>query len=425
MLEGQDRMRILVHDYSGHPFQVQLSRELARRGHQVLHLHFGGFQTPKGALVERPDDPPSFAVQAIGLGRPFAKYRFVRRLFQERQLGRILGDRISAFHPDVVLSANAPLDVQVGAHRAARAGGAAFVFWLQDIYSEAITRHLRRRLPVVGRIISLRFAALERRLLRMADAVVVITDDFRPFLERWGVQPDRVMTVENWAPLDDVVPRPKDNQWARKHNLHDRDVILYSGTLGLKHNPALLLEVARQLLVEQPTARLVVVSEGLGADWLRERGSDLATLVQLPFQPFDRLAEVIGTADIAIAILDPDAGVLSVPSKVLTYMAAGRPVIGALPIENLAAKLIAGNGVGLVVSPLDPRSLAAACIDLLPRERDRREMGRRARAYAESTFDIGRIADRFEAILREAGTAGRQLQERRQPTDRLHKRVTP
>ena len=155
----------------------------------------------------------------------------------------------------------------------------------------------------------------------------------------------------------------------------------------------------------------MVVSEGLGADWLRERGSDLPTLVQLPFQPFDRLAEVIGTADIVIAILEPDAGVFSVPSKVLTYLAAGRPIIGAIPAENLAARLIAGNGAGLVVSPLDPRALAAACIDLLAREDDRREMGRRARAYAESAFDIGRIADRFEAVLRAAGTAPRQLQE--------------
>lgn len=404
-------MRIVVHDCAGHPFQVQLSRELARRGHEVLHLHFGGAQTPKGALVRRPDDPPSFAVEPIDLDRPLAKQRFVRRLFQEQQLGRSLAERISAFDPDVVISANAPLDIQAGAYRAARAAGAAFIFWLQDIYSEAIARHLRRMFPGVGRLIALRFIALERRLLRKADRIVAITDDFRPFLERWGVEPTRVITVENWAPLDDIGPRPKDNRWAREHGLHDRPVILYSGTLGLKHNPALLLEVAKQLQAEQPEARLVVVSEGLGADWLRERGSNLPTLVQLPFQPFDRLAEVIGTADIVIAILEPDAGVFSVPSKVLTYMAAGRPVIGAIPAENLAARLIADHGAGLVVSPLDPRALAAACIDLLAREDDRREMGRRGRAYAESAFDIGPIADRFEALLHAAVTVPRERHE--------------
>jgi len=404
-------MRVVVHDYAGHPFQVQLSRELARRGHDVLHLHFGGAQTPKGALVRRAGDPDTFVVEPIDLGRPFAKRRLVRRLFQERQLARILAERIIAFDPDVVISANAPLDVQAGAFRAARSQGAAFIYWLQDVYSEAVARHLRRRLSGVGHLAALRFIALERRLLRKADCVVVITDDFRPFLERWGVEPERVITVENWAPLDDIAPRPKDNPWSREHRLHDRHVILYSGTLGLKHNPALLLEVAKLLQVEQPGGRLVVVSEGLGADWLRERGSDLPTLVQLPFQPFDRLADVIGTADIVIAILEPDAGVFSVPSKVLTYLAAGRPVIGAIPAENLAARLIAGNGAGLVVSPLDPSALAVACIDLLAREDDRREMGRRARAYAESAFDLGPIADRFEALLHAAVTVPRERHE--------------
>jgi colanic acid biosynthesis glycosyl transferase WcaI len=53
--------RILVHDYSGHPFQAELSRSLARRGHDVLHLSFRQFQTPKGDLVAKPDDPVGFA----------------------------------------------------------------------------------------------------------------------------------------------------------------------------------------------------------------------------------------------------------------------------------------------------------------------------------------------------------------------------
>ena len=46
------KMRIVVHDYAGHPNQVYLSRELARRGHQVLHLYAGSFETPRAARRE-------------------------------------------------------------------------------------------------------------------------------------------------------------------------------------------------------------------------------------------------------------------------------------------------------------------------------------------------------------------------------------
>ena len=72
-------MRILISDYSGHPFQVELSRELARRGHTVRHLHFAGFQTPKGKLLVQPEDPPSLEIEGITLGQPFAKSAFVKR----------------------------------------------------------------------------------------------------------------------------------------------------------------------------------------------------------------------------------------------------------------------------------------------------------------------------------------------------------
>ena len=62
--------RILVHDYAGHPFQVQLSRELAARGHSVLHVHSASVQTPQGALVRRADESDRFGHKAYELKIP-------------------------------------------------------------------------------------------------------------------------------------------------------------------------------------------------------------------------------------------------------------------------------------------------------------------------------------------------------------------
>src|SRR5664280_3290446 len=53
-------MRLFVHDYAGHPFQVQLSRELARRGHAVVHAYAGGLLTPRGTLQRCERDPRDF-----------------------------------------------------------------------------------------------------------------------------------------------------------------------------------------------------------------------------------------------------------------------------------------------------------------------------------------------------------------------------
>ena len=59
---GTALLRICIVDYAGHPFQVQLSREFARRGHHVLHLHFGQAQTPKGRLSVSKEDADTLSI---------------------------------------------------------------------------------------------------------------------------------------------------------------------------------------------------------------------------------------------------------------------------------------------------------------------------------------------------------------------------
>ena len=398
-----DTLRIVVHDFAGHPFQVQLSRELARRGHEVLHLHFGDFQTPKGPLARRFDDPNTFAVEGLGIGQPFQKYRFVRRLIQERRYGSVLAHRIHVFAPDVVLSANAPLDAQEAARKASHRAGARFVFWIQDVYSVAIARTIRQKAPVIGSLVARRFTHLEQRTLRASDAVVAITPDFVPILTRWGVAADRITVIENWAPLDGIRPLAKDNSWSRAHGLADKHVVMYSGTLGLKHNPAAFLALADGLSAD-PEARVVVVSEGLGADWLRERAADHANLVLLPFQPFEAMSEVLATGDILVAILEPDAGIFSVPSKVLSYLAAGRPILGAMSADNLAARIVQRAASGQIVAPGDSGGLLAAARGLLADAKARRVAGENALAYAISEFDIEQITDRFEGVISPGAT---------------------
>ena len=255
---------------------------------------------------------------------------------QDRRYGRLLADRVAAFGPDVVLSANSPLDAQAALQRCAHRDGAAFIFWIQDVYSAAIARALERRFSLVSGLIAERFVRVERRLLQRSDAVVAITHDFLPLLEEWGVPKGRTYVIENWAPLEDVTPLSKANHWAREHGLSDIPVFLYAGTLGLKHDPMILMDLAKEV----PTARVVVISEGLGAERLSRFADANGNLMLLPYQPFGRLSEVLASADVLVALLESDAGAYSVPSKVLTYLAAGRPILGAIPAENLAARTI-------------------------------------------------------------------------------------
>jgi len=391
-------VRVLVHDFAGHPFQIDLSRSLAQRGLEVLHVHCDGYTSGKGKFD---GDQANLSVVALSAGRRFARYSPLRRFPQETAYARRFIDLAASFRPDVILACNVPLVAQTVVTNWCRRQGVPWVFWVQDLYSVALEQALVQRLGGLGQQVGRGFELMERSVARRATAVVPITSDFCPRLEQWGIPADRCTVIENWAPLADLPTRPRDNAWRQAQNLGDRFVFLYSGTLGLKHRPELLYELAARHIDD---AEVVVISEGLGQARLQEMSSEqpLPNLKLLPFQSFESYPDILGAADVLVALLEPGAGTFSVPSKVLSYLCAGRPVLGAIPLENLAARTIMRSSAGLVVQPTDREAFLLAA-KRLRREPDLRSTaGQQARAYAEATFDTGRITDRFLEVIDQA-----------------------
>ena len=391
-------MRILIHDYGSYPFSAQLARSLGGRGHEVTYLYALGMNTPRGRLENEQTDPSGVSFRGISVGGGYQRRAGIGRLLRERRYGSLLSAEIARVRPDVVLSANCPLDAQGMALAAAHRAGSGFVHWCQDIYSLAVSRLLERRAPFVGRVIGARFARLERRVVRDSDDVVLIAEEFRPIVEGWQASSGRIAVIQNWAPLDEVQPMPKANEWSQRHGVATTPVLLYAGTLGRKHDPTLLVAIAEAV----PDALVLVASEGAGTDRLRDATNGPENLRLLPMQPVAELPAMLAAADVLVALLEEDAREFSVPSKVLTYLAAGRPILAAIPAVNAAARTIVDAQAGVVVDPADRIGLAASAGRLLADDELRTRAGLSARRHAERAFEIGPITDRFEAVLSRA-----------------------
>ena len=134
----------------------------------------------------------------------------------------------------------------------------------------------------------------------------------------------RTSVISNWSAIDDL-PQTDGNAWAvRNIPSTAKGRVLYSGTMGLKHNPQLLVDVAKRLPCE-----VAVIGSGSGYDQLRENA--LTNLHLLPLQPFEYMPEVLGSGDVLVAVIEREAGEFSVPSKILSYLCAGRPIVLAAP----------------------------------------------------------------------------------------------
>jgi colanic acid biosynthesis glycosyl transferase WcaI len=396
-------MKIVVHDYAGHAFPTSLSRALAERGHEVIHAFASSLQTPRGELAVRAGDSPTLSFREIPMDPQYVRYKysFHRRRNMEVRYGKEVARLIGDWKPDAVLSGNTPTETQEPISRAATAGNGRFYYWVQDFYSLAVDQILRRKIPVAGAWIGAWYRYLDRRQFQRSSKIIAITGDFSPILQReFGVEESRISVVPNWALIEDIPCLPKDNAWSRRHSLHDKFVFLYSGTIGMKHNPALLLALARRH-AENPDVRVVVVSEGIGAEWLRKEAADarLANLLILPYQPFSDLPAVLASGDVLVGILEEQAGLFSVPSKTLSYLCAGRPLLLAIPLENLAARITRDQHAGLTVAPADMEGFLAAAAELHDKPALCAELGGNARAYAEKTFPIQKTAAIFDQIL--------------------------
>lgn len=394
-------MRVLVHDYSGHPFQAQLSRELARRGHDVTHSTCNAYVSGKGRLEAQPGETIRF--ETVGDGIVFDKGRFVQRLLLEVRLGLELVRHVRRVRPDVALMSNVQIPTLVVFAAAMALFRQPWVLWHQDVYSVAVRSFAGAKLSRSFRAVALAFDLAERWTSRRAAQVVVIADSFVPVHARWGTA-DRTTVIANWAPLDEIVPVDRKNDWAVEHRLDDVETLVYSGTLGLKHDPALLVRLTAAVRERGRPVRLVVVNEGPAADVIRAEADRLdVPLTLLPFQPYERLPEVLGSGDVLVVLLDQQAGAFSVPSKTLSYLCAGRPVVGLMPEENAASDLVrrAGGHVGRPEAASLPA--AAAWVDALLADTERRDaVCDRARGLAEQEFSLAGCADRFEDVLRRA-----------------------
>lgn len=388
-------MRVLLHEFAGYAFVIDLARALAHRGHEVTFAYSPDVPSGKGEVELGPDAPESLFVVPVALPRGYERYSPMWRLRDEAWYGRRAARLTMEVRPDVVISSNMPLLAQAQILRSSHAADAGFVYWLQDLLGIGIADQLARRFGPVGRFLGAFFAWLERLLLRRSDALVVISNAFGDVLDDAGVDSSKVRVVENWAPVEEIPLLAKDNPWAREHGLHDRTVLLYSGTLGLKHDPDYLVRLGGAFADRNDVA-VVLVSEGIGADHVRAATDDVLVL---PFQPYERLPEVLATADVLLALLEPSAGRFSVPSKILTYQCASRPTLAAMPLENAAAQQLQTVGSGVVV-PVGNRERfideARRLVDDAPR---RKELGKRGREHAEATFGIDSIAMRFEQVL--------------------------
>ena len=387
----------------------QLAEDLASVGHDVTVLA----PYPPTNMAEA---EPSAAEETRGsrvrvrrvTALPFVKVApTVRAVTHFTLAGSMIAAGWRLGRHDVVLAYSPPLTLALASEVLGRAWGAPFVLNVQDLYPQTlIDLGLARGRLVVG---VLRW--LERRAYRRAAAITVHSDGNRARLAAQGVPGGKISVVPNWIDTNATAPGPTDNAYRTEFALGGAFVVLFAGVMGYAQDMAVIVDAAAALRDERAIVFLLIgdgVRRAEAEAMARDRG--LANVRFGPFQPMERYPLLLNASDCCLVTLQASVATPVVPSKIAGILAAGRPVVAAVPPGD-AREMIEASGGGICVAPGDAASLADAVRRLARDPAGRAEMAASGRRYVERHFSRDGAARAYDALIERvrASSGGRRI----------------
>ena len=287
--------------------------------------------------------------------------------------------------PDVVLVYSPPLPLGLTAWVLRLFRGIPFVLNVQDLFPQSAID-----LGVLHNGFLIRiFERLERFLYRQANHITTHSSGNRKHVITCGAEPKQVTVMHNWVDTDFIYPGERSNGFSQEYGLDDKFVISFAGVIGYSQDIDVILEAA-SLLQDESDIHFLIVGDGVEKSRLEQKTQDmgLSHVQFLPMQPRHRYPAVLHASDVSLATLHTEVTTPVVPSKILSIMAAGRPVIACMNLKGDAPRLIEEAQCGYALPPEDPQALAGAIQTFYQDTTLCQQLGHNGRLYAEQHLSV-------------------------------------
>ena len=299
--------------------------------------------------------------------------------------------------PAAVVSMSPPLTLGLTGWLASRLRRCPSIFNIQDVFPDAAIE--------TGAITNARIIAVSRWLERVSyhrsDAVVVLSEDLRANVLA-KISPKhqhKVHVIPNFVDSDRITPRDRMTSYRDELRIGTEQVVMYAGNVGYSQSLTMMLHAARQM----PEVTFVINGDGAAREELQRDAAGLSNIRFSGYQPADRVAEVLATADIHVVPLRTGLGAVSVPSKTYSILAAGRPVVAAIDAGTEVTRILAESGAGVSVAPDDPIAFTDALRAMVNSGSAATEAGVRGRLWVESHVSPERVAHSYLDVIASLG----------------------
>jgi colanic acid biosynthesis glycosyl transferase WcaI len=385
-------MRILLNDYSGHAFTYELALEISSY-HNVFYCYADFFQTPKADFNYKKSNSIKISTNPISIKNKFNKYNFFTRIGREISYGEEVINLIKKTNPQLVICANTPLNPLLNILKYCKRNNIKTIFWMQDLYAQAIKKLLNKKFYILGTLISLYFYFLEKSCEKIADKIIIISNNFKKFLHKTSIK--KTYYIENWSAYDKINTSYK-NYFKKKLNPTNKFCLIYSGTLGMKHG----IEIFIKILKENPKILIIVSSEGKFAEKIKDiSNKKKLNLKLIKWVPPKYFSSFLAIADAFLLILNEEANEISVPSKIYSYLSIKKPILAFMQNSNLAARKIIKYKAGHVFSSQKNELFIKIFNDLISNKRSYYTKSHKYKISNEKRISISKFKKLVEKTL--------------------------
>lgn len=274
--------------------------------------------------------------------------------------------------------------------------GIPVVVWVQDLWPET--------LRATGKVHSERVLAVLRRMVaamyRSSDRVLAESESFLPAVRQAGLGNDRVAYLPEWAESF-YRPVEVDRHAPERAEMFGNFQVVFGGNIGVAQAIDTIIDAANHVRGE-PDIRWVMIGDGRRREWAEKRVAQLGLndrFVFLGRRPPEAMPIYFALADVLILTLQRDpVFAMTIPAKLPSYLACGRPIAAALDGEG--GRVVRASGAGLACESEDSRGLADEVLALFRMSAAEREaMGKAGRSFYERHFDRERLLDELESHL--------------------------
>ena len=304
---------------------------------------------------------------------------------------------LASGRPDLIVCVTPPLELAVSAYALERFRRVPFVLWIKDMVPDVAIE-----LGMLKNSVAIALARkLERFAYRRAAKLFVLSDGFADNISSKGIARGKIDVLPDWVNTEVIRPDVSGKAFRERNGIDPvAFVVLHCGNIGDKQRLELMVRAAK-LLEKDRDIQFVIAGDGARksaviAEAVRLHAENVRFL---SLQPAKSFPEMLGSAD--VLALHQHAGVTDsvVPSKFLTYLASGKPIIATAASESSTRRVMEFAGCGLAVQPENPAAFAEAILKLYKDSRLRRSFGASGRNFVVEKHSREVVLSRLESLL--------------------------